>query len=276
MGWTRFDDNFHEQPEMDFLSDSAALLHVCATTWCNCAGTDGFVPTERVKRLKGGSVQAAEELCREIPQLPGHKPWWVKVEGGYQVRSFLKFNASAEEVREAKAATAKRVAAHRAKEPSEAARNTNGNALRNAKSNAERNTGGNAKSNADGNRERNAESTALPPARATPTPTPTPIPKEKQAEKEMPVTGAGSENSVPEAGKPPGGKPAQAPSGLVSSSTSPSGPEPPPSVDAMIGRVASRKALEPDPPGAVAEADRRRERNRELAEELRKRQEAAS
>lgn len=94
MPWVKFDDGFDDEPEIDNLSDSAVALYFTATTWSSRNLTDGFIPFGRVRKLPGGSESAAEELCN----CGGDKPWWIRVEGGYQIRSFLKYNPSAAEV----------------------------------------------------------------------------------------------------------------------------------------------------------------------------------
>lgn len=74
------------------MSAPAVALHVCATTWSSRSLTDGFVPDARVRKLPGGEDGVPACL------LEGEKPWWVKVDGGYQIRSYLKFNPSKEKV----------------------------------------------------------------------------------------------------------------------------------------------------------------------------------
>lgn len=74
------------------MSAPAIALHVCATTWASRSLTDGFIPEARVRKLPGGEDGVPACL------LDGEKPWWIKVEGGYQVRSYLKFNPTKEKV----------------------------------------------------------------------------------------------------------------------------------------------------------------------------------
>lgn len=95
MPWFKGDDKFHDQPELVYLSDSAVCLFWCAVSWCSSVGTDGFVPVGQLPRLKGGTPEVAEELCKSYLGKPA---WWVKVEGGFLIRSFLKFNPSSAKV----------------------------------------------------------------------------------------------------------------------------------------------------------------------------------
>lgn len=94
MPWVRFDDGFDDSDDIDNMSTDAIALHVCATTWSSRNLTDGFIPEGRVRKLPGGNDQAIAELCA------GEKPWWVRVSGGFQVRSYLKYNPSGQEFKE--------------------------------------------------------------------------------------------------------------------------------------------------------------------------------
>lgn len=92
MPWVRIDDHFDDSEDIDQMSAEAIALHVCGTTWSARNLTDGFIPAARVKKLPGGVDGVPPAL------LGGEKPWWVAVESGYQIRSFLKYNPSAETV----------------------------------------------------------------------------------------------------------------------------------------------------------------------------------
>lgn len=107
MPWVRFDDRFDDQDDIDLMSCEAIALNLCATTWSSRNRTDGFIPEARARRLPGGTAEAIQQLCS------GDKPWWERVEGGYQIRSFLKYNPSAEDVRAYRQAAAERKAKSR-------------------------------------------------------------------------------------------------------------------------------------------------------------------
>jgi len=102
MAWAKLDDKFDDDDETIEMSDNAIALHVCAMTYCSRMETDGFVSTARAKRLRGGRMGGIKELLQYR--------WWVEVDGGYQLRSFLKFNPSKAERNETRAETAKRKA----------------------------------------------------------------------------------------------------------------------------------------------------------------------
>lgn len=98
MPWVKFDDGFDDSEDIDSMSCEAIALNLCGTTWSSRNLTDGFIPDARVRKLPGGhSESAIAELCF------GPKPWWIKTDGGYQIRSFLKYNPSGEEVKERRA-----------------------------------------------------------------------------------------------------------------------------------------------------------------------------
>lgn len=97
MAWLKFDDGFDDDPDLDYMTESAVSLHLCASTWSSRNGTDGFIPEARAKKLFGHSAESINVLLNNCAE--GNKPWWLKVKGGYQIRSFLKFNPSAEQVK---------------------------------------------------------------------------------------------------------------------------------------------------------------------------------
>ncbi|MEQ1936528.1 MAG: hypothetical protein ABL962_21975, partial [Fimbriimonadaceae bacterium] len=96
MPWVRTDDRFHEDPDLDYLSPEAVCLDKCAISWCSLNLTDGFIPSMRVTKLHGFSSEAIVLLTTACA--PGNKPWWIEVDGGYQIRSYLKYNPSREQV----------------------------------------------------------------------------------------------------------------------------------------------------------------------------------
>jgi hypothetical protein len=101
--WGRIDDGFDDDPDLDKMSCEAISLFWCAISWCSRNLTDGFVPEGRVTKLPGGTREAVEQLTS------GDKPWWLEVQGGYQIRSYLKFNPSREQVLSEREANKKRV-----------------------------------------------------------------------------------------------------------------------------------------------------------------------
>jgi hypothetical protein len=102
MPWARFDDQFHDDPDLDTICDSAGLLHLCGTTWSSRNLTDGNIPKARVAKLSGGgNPQAIIDLLTV--------GWWVDNGDHYTIRSFLKYNPSRSEILAEREATASRV-----------------------------------------------------------------------------------------------------------------------------------------------------------------------
>jgi hypothetical protein len=124
MPWARFDDGFDDDPDVRMLSDQAVAAHVCATTWSSRHLTDGFVPVTALLTLRVTQGETLKELCSAC--IRGHLPFWTEVEGGYQIRSYLKYNPSKAQVLAEREANAARVGRHR-----EGKRNGVGNGVTN-------------------------------------------------------------------------------------------------------------------------------------------------
>jgi hypothetical protein len=91
MSWVRFDDQFYADEDLDEICDSATALHVVATTWSAMRRTNGRVPYKRAAMLKGGdNPDAVPDLLRI--------GWWIDTGECYQIRSFLKYNPSSDEL----------------------------------------------------------------------------------------------------------------------------------------------------------------------------------
>lgn len=103
MPWVKITDTFDDDVDLETMSAEAVALFLCGTTYCARKLTDGFIPKARAERLPFSSKQAISMLCE------GKNPWWVKVEGGYQVRSYLRYNPTKERVLADRAAGAERV-----------------------------------------------------------------------------------------------------------------------------------------------------------------------
>ncbi len=91
MSWAKFDDHFDDDPDCDAVGEIGICLFLCSITWSSRNLTDGFIPAARVKKLPGGADKAAVAALLSVK-------WWEQVEGGYQIRSFLRYNRSKEEV----------------------------------------------------------------------------------------------------------------------------------------------------------------------------------
>ncbi len=117
MSWARFDDHFDDDEDLQRMSCEAIALHVCGTTWASRHLSDGHVPQHAVRHLKGATRKALDQLCDG-----GENAWWIRVSDGYQIRSYLKFNPSREQVLSGRRAATER----KAKSRHESRRDTTG------------------------------------------------------------------------------------------------------------------------------------------------------
>jgi hypothetical protein len=119
MAWAKFTDTFDDEEDTTLMSDNAVALHLCGVCCSSRLKTDGFISDARLLKLRAGRITGLKEL---LEGRAGSPPWWIKIDGGYQIRSFLKYNAS-KETRETKAKeAAERVAGYR--ESRKGAKNT--------------------------------------------------------------------------------------------------------------------------------------------------------
>ncbi len=110
MSWWRGDDQVHDDPDVDLIGAAAVCLHFMAMSWCARNLTDGRVPKARVQKLKGGDdPQALTDLLSDHSDFGGGKPWWVEVDGHYQIRNYLKYNPSRNDVLAARTRSSERV-----------------------------------------------------------------------------------------------------------------------------------------------------------------------
>ncbi len=67
----------------------------CGLIYCQQELTDGFIPAQIIETFgvkAPNKRKVATELC--TPKVPGKKPLWKEVEGGYQVNDYLDWNDS--------------------------------------------------------------------------------------------------------------------------------------------------------------------------------------
>lgn len=95
--------------------DHAELLFLRANAFLSGALTDGYIPAEQLPLLDPGRRWPLEPARRpdgtSLPERVAalvREGLWQEAEGGYRVRSWVKWNLSAAEIREAKAKDAER------------------------------------------------------------------------------------------------------------------------------------------------------------------------
>ena len=123
MSWVRLDDRFHSDPKVVQAGNAAAGVFARALSYCADHLTDGFVPLEWVKTISKPAERRAlieAELWVEAAAgqdfIAATKEEAVRVKAptkGYFIPKYLRFNPSAEKVRDQQAKTGARVRALR-------------------------------------------------------------------------------------------------------------------------------------------------------------------
>ena len=100
------DDNIEDHPKFVGLSNDAFALWVRCIGYCRRNLTDGFVPEQAaVARARTKTPKKAiAELLKPAVCPPGLRPLWVRVETGFLVCNYLKWNPSRARVEEDRAA----------------------------------------------------------------------------------------------------------------------------------------------------------------------------
>lgn len=98
MAWFRLDDNFHSHPKVLSAGNAAVGLWVRCCTYSAQHLLNGKVP-EHIALLYGSA-----ELAQEVTDAG----LWQRVEGGYKVRDFLRYNPSKKQVEKERKEAAER------------------------------------------------------------------------------------------------------------------------------------------------------------------------
>ncbi|TXH09477.1 MAG: hypothetical protein E6R03_16725 [Hyphomicrobiaceae bacterium] len=93
MGWVRIDDGFDEDDKILRASGNAIALFVCALASVNRRLSDGLVPDVVARQLSRS--RRKQEAIDELVTLG----LWAKVDGGYTIVNFHKYQRSAAEIR---------------------------------------------------------------------------------------------------------------------------------------------------------------------------------
>lgn len=95
MGWVRVDDGMMDHPKIISLSDAAFRLHMKALCWCSRFRTDGRIPPDWPGLSRRTVLR--ESLIRLQLWVPLTEGEYA---GGYEIHDFLKYNPSAQEIKE--------------------------------------------------------------------------------------------------------------------------------------------------------------------------------
>lgn len=106
--YAQLDDRFADHPNHAGLTDAAFRLHVAGILYSSRHLTDGLIPAGEIPRL------VRRYRGNALVELVGAGRWRV-VTGGelYQIKDYLDWNPSRQQVEERREATRKRVRAHR-------------------------------------------------------------------------------------------------------------------------------------------------------------------
>lgn len=93
---TRLAESFLVNDRVDALADGAYRVFVNALVWSTSQGTDGRLPTRALRHLHpdGRRQDLIDELVRSS--------FWVVREDGFEIRNFLRYQTSAEQVDKAR------------------------------------------------------------------------------------------------------------------------------------------------------------------------------
>ena len=134
MSWVKLDDQFFSNPKVLLAGRDARDLYLAGLTFCAAQLTDGFIPDNALRML------AAQADVDDPASLAGRLvavDLWERVEDGYQIHDWLKYNPPASEQKRKRDLNAERQARFRETHAEELRqqRNARRNALRNAGSN---------------------------------------------------------------------------------------------------------------------------------------------
>lgn len=115
MPWVRVDDAFYDHPKWIEAGPLAGWLGMCGLAWCNRNQTDGFIPHGKVQLLADFSM-VGEVDQNEDPTEIHIEGWrvspyiladrlielglWERAVGGFHVHNYLKYQKSADEIRD--------------------------------------------------------------------------------------------------------------------------------------------------------------------------------
>lgn len=95
MAWARIDDKFFNHPKVRAAGKDAVIFYIAALCHCNTFTTDGFISDDMISLVGAQSFQTRPKQCAERLVTCG---LWHRVENGYTVNDFLKYNYTREQI----------------------------------------------------------------------------------------------------------------------------------------------------------------------------------
>lgn len=134
MSWVKLDDQFFSNPKVLLAGRDARDLYLAGLAFCAAQLTDGFIPDNALRMLAAqADVDEPAALAVRLVAVD----LWERLDGGYQIHDWLKYNPPASEQKRKRDLNAERQARFREAHAEELKQKNNArrNALRNAGSN---------------------------------------------------------------------------------------------------------------------------------------------
>lgn len=112
MTWVRLDDAFFHHTKVMRVGKDGMLLFLASLCYCSSGSTDGYIDGAVVRKL--AALAEVEDVAAATGRLLT-VGMWERDGDGYRVHDYLKYNPSAEQVRELRAEGARRQAEWRAR-----------------------------------------------------------------------------------------------------------------------------------------------------------------
>ena len=93
MPWTKLDDQFYDHPKTVAAGPEGIALFICGLSYCARQLTDGFISKAQVRRLV--DVDDPWAVAERLVSVG----FWKRVNDGYQVHDYLKYNPTAAQVK---------------------------------------------------------------------------------------------------------------------------------------------------------------------------------
>ena len=99
MAWARIDDNFFNHPKVRNAGKDAVIFYLAALCHSNAFLTEGFIQDAMIELI---GVQSFQKKPVQLAERLVDCGLWERVDGGYLIHDFLKYNHSKAEVEEIK------------------------------------------------------------------------------------------------------------------------------------------------------------------------------